>query len=56
MVGHAESMAVCDKCFSFKVFGAKCWYYWENKKECSQFKRSPEDEAHFESDELVVIQ
>ena len=41
----------CDRCFNFKAFGNKCWFYWENKKTCSQFKKTLEDEPHVESDE-----
>ena len=26
----------CDECPSFKRFGRKCWFFWENKKDCSQ--------------------
>ncbi|MBI4145996.1 hypothetical protein HY489_01515 [Candidatus Woesearchaeota archaeon] len=47
-------MAVCENCHSFKVFGSKCWFFWEGKKTCSQFKRSSEDEPQFCS-ELVQI-
>jgi len=44
---------VCKNCHAFKVFGEKCWFYWERKKACSQFKRASEDEPHFFSIELV---
>jgi len=43
-------MAVCDKCHTFKVFGKKCWFFWEEKKACSQFRRHPEEEPRFESE------
>ncbi|MBD3312855.1 hypothetical protein GF345_00265 [Candidatus Woesearchaeota archaeon] len=29
---------VCKECASWKIFGSKCWFYWDNKAECSQFK------------------
>ncbi len=48
-------MAVCDNCHAYKVFGNKCWFYWEHKKSCSQFKRTPEDEPHFHGEELIQI-
>ncbi len=44
---------VCKNCHAFKVFGEKCWFYWERKKSCSQFKQSPEDEPHFFAIELL---
>jgi len=44
---------VCKNCHAFKAFGEKCWFYWENKKSCSQFQRSQEDEPHFFSIELL---
>ena len=44
---------VCKECAAFKVFGEKCWFYWERKKACSQFKRTDADEPHFCSIELL---
>ena len=44
---------VCKHCHAFKVFGEKCWFYWEGKKSCSQFKRSEADEPQFCSIELL---
>ncbi len=29
---------VCRDCASWKLFGEKCWFFWEDKKECSQFR------------------
>lgn len=29
---------VCKECASWKVFKEKCWFFWDGKKECSQFK------------------
>jgi len=40
---------VCKKCHGFKVFGNKCWFYWDGKKKCSQFRGFPEEEPRFES-------
>ncbi|MCX6708529.1 MAG: hypothetical protein NTW67_02670 [Candidatus Woesearchaeota archaeon] len=40
-------MSVCEKCHSHKVFGSKCWFFWEKKKTCTQFKNAPEDDPHF---------
>lgn len=40
-------MAVCDKCFNFKAFGSKCWFFWECKRQCSQFKESLEKDISF---------
>ena len=44
---------VCKNCHAFKSFGEKCWFFWERKKACSQFKQSAEDEPHFFSIELL---
>lgn len=44
---------ICKNCHSFGVFGEKCWFFWQNKKACSQFKRSAEDEPNFCSIELL---
>lgn len=46
-------MSVCENCHTFKVFGEKCHYHWNDKKKCSQFRKSAEDEPHFE--ELIQI-
>ena len=27
---------VCEECGVYKKFGAKCWYFWDRKKTCSQ--------------------
>ncbi|MBI4016762.1 MAG: hypothetical protein HY363_03650 [Candidatus Aenigmarchaeota archaeon] len=37
---------ICDTCHAFKVFGKNCWYFWERKKACSQFKIDAEDLPH----------
>jgi len=34
--GKAKS-PICVGCQRFELFGTKCRYYWENKKECSMF-------------------
>jgi hypothetical protein len=36
----------CRECFHFKRFKEKCWFYWENKKECTQ-KIEEGDEQDF---------
>jgi len=38
---------VCKNCHSYKVFGNKCWYFWEGKKSCSQHRSSQEQEPKF---------
>ncbi|RLE46294.1 hypothetical protein DRJ25_04400 [Candidatus Woesearchaeota archaeon] len=40
---------VCKDCHNFKVFGKKCWFYWENKSACSQFRSSADEEPKFKS-------
>jgi hypothetical protein len=40
---------VCKECHNFKTFGKDCWFYWDEKKKCSQFKRSVEDNPDYKS-------
>jgi len=47
-------MGLCENCHNFKLHGTKCYFYWEKKKACSQFKRSHEDEPQYRS-ELIQI-
>ncbi len=28
---------VCKECHAYKQFKEKCWFYWQEKKECSKF-------------------
>ncbi|HLF54564.1 MAG TPA: hypothetical protein VI612_02495 [Candidatus Nanoarchaeia archaeon] len=49
-------MSVCENCHSYKIFGKKCWFYWEDKKTCSQFKKAPEDEPQFSSELIQISQ
>jgi len=44
-------MALCDDCAAYKTFGKKCWFYWEMKSKCSQFKKSHSDEPGFKEEE-----
>ncbi len=46
---HTYMASVCEKCHNFKVFGKKCWFFWEEKKTCSQFREAGEQEPHYES-------
>ncbi len=41
--------SVCETCHSFKIFGEKCWFFWQEKKSCSQHKTAPEQEATFKT-------
>ena len=50
-----NSMSVCDDCHNFKTFGKKCYYYWEKKKICSQFKNAPEAEPQVVGEDLIQI-
>lgn len=45
---------VCKDCHSFKIFGNKCWFFWENKKTCSQHRKSPESEPDFKTIEEIM--
>jgi len=47
-------MGVCESCWNKKAFGEKCWFYWEGKKTCSQFKKSPDSEPEFASEETFL--
>ncbi len=38
---------ICENCVKFKVFKDGCHFYFDNKKECSQF------EEHVEKDDLA---
>jgi len=29
---------VCKECAAWQQHQHKCWFYWEGKKECTQFK------------------
>ena len=33
----------CRGCIRWNHFGKKCWYYWENKKQCSMYTTNVED-------------
>ena len=46
---------VCENCFTYKAFGSKCWFYWEGKRTCSQFRKTVDEEPHYQSD-LIQIQ
>ncbi len=39
--------SVCDSCESFKAFGKKCWFYWDEKQTCTQYRDTPEDAPHY---------
>ncbi len=40
---------VCQGCMNFKFFNTKCWFFWEGKKECSQFRVDAEGNTRFRS-------
>jgi len=46
-------MTVCKHCHAFQVFKDKCWYYWDGKSACSQFKQHAGSEPGFVSIEQV---
>lgn len=31
-----KKIDICKECQMSEQFGKKCWFYWENKKFCSQ--------------------
>jgi len=38
---------VCKECSTFKRHKDKCWFYWDNKKACSQHVASDFSEPAF---------
>ena len=44
---------VCDGCAQWGVFKEKCWFYWELKKECSQFKHQIAKEPKYKEDKAT---
>lgn len=38
---------VCKTCYIFKRFKDKCWYYWDNKRVCTQHRASAFSEPAF---------
>tara|TARA_Y100000310_G_scaffold296092_2_gene328063 strand:+ start:664 stop:819 length:156 start_codon:yes stop_codon:yes gene_type:complete len=46
---------VCQGCRSFKTFGRKCWFFWESKKSCSQFRKDAKDEPHYQESEPIAV-
>lgn len=46
---NSSMTSVCDSCQSFKNFGEKCWFFWKDKKSCSQYREGLDQEPHFES-------
>jgi len=45
---------VCEHCHTFKLFGEKCWFWWQEKKTCSQFRRAQEDDPHVQSVDVPI--
>ena len=42
-----EEGPVCKTCVVFKRHKDKCWYYWDNKKACTQYRESDFSEPAF---------
>ncbi|MCX8147399.1 MAG: hypothetical protein N3D84_02940 [Candidatus Woesearchaeota archaeon] len=40
---------LCKDCANWKNFREKCWFYWEEKKECSQFKEDILSEPRYKN-------
>lgn len=38
---------LCRECASWKRHAEKCWFYWEGKKECSQFRDDDLSESKY---------
>ncbi|MBI2564578.1 hypothetical protein HYV79_01150 [Candidatus Woesearchaeota archaeon] len=42
-------MKVCEGCQNYKLFKEKCWFYWENKRICTQYRESFGQEPEFKT-------
>ena len=50
-----EEPHLCKGCDQWQVFGGKCWFYWDGKKECTQSTSGYRDiREHFEIDKLFL--
>lgn len=48
---------VCKTCVVFKRHKDKCWYYWDHKKACTQYRGSDvSDPVFLEIDEWGITQ
>ncbi|MBW2992001.1 hypothetical protein KY345_02165 [Candidatus Woesearchaeota archaeon] len=43
-MGDEKINELCKDCFHFKKFKEKCWFYWKDKKECTQKIEEGEEE------------
>lgn len=46
---EGEAPELCKGCVNWRVFGNRCWFYWEGKKECSQHRMDEEGNTKFKS-------
>ena len=44
-------MSVCKGCHKYKTFKKDCWFYWDEKTECSKFQLNDEDNEHYKIEE-----
>jgi len=35
---NEKNAPACQGCEMWEKNGAKCWFFWEHKRECSQYK------------------
>ncbi len=43
---------LCEDCASWKMVGEKCWFYWENKKMCTNHRKSETAEPSYKEVEF----
>ncbi|MBS3131041.1 hypothetical protein J4212_01290 [Candidatus Woesearchaeota archaeon] len=43
----------CAGCIRWERFGKKCWYFWENKKECTMWTSDVNEMAAQDSSSLL---
>lgn len=42
---------LCKNCHTFKKFGTNCYYYWNDKKVCTMFRKNENDTEHYKEGE-----
>ena len=37
-IAQSTAPSLCQGCVNWQLFGGKCFFYWEGKQECSQYR------------------
>jgi len=45
----SDKNEICKDCVNWKEFSAGCWFHWDDKKECSQFRNSFAEDTKLKS-------